>query len=232
MWSGNALIEATTSKRCTHCGETKPVTSFSKCYNGFQSACRPCRNAISKSLHIPVTVTEQLCYKCKKTKPASEFNKNRRRSTGLQHECKQCNLGRKRSLVYPVSVSEKYCPGCDKTLVAGEFPRDKKRADGLRGMCRACCSIQNRASIYRIPAEQVKRLVGKTKCDMCRHPIRSPSHAHIDHCHETGVVRGTLCAMCNKMIGCAGDSVEVLQMGIDYLIRTGTAKSPERRGCG
>jgi hypothetical protein len=41
----------------------------------------------------------------------------------------------------------------------------------------------------------------------------------VDHCHETGKVRGLLCASCNQMIGKAGDSIELLRNAIEYLRR-------------
>jgi hypothetical protein len=40
---------------------------------------------------------------------------------------------------------------------------------------------------------------------------------HIDHCHETGVVRGLLCGHCNVMLGHAKDNITTLQKAINYL---------------
>lgn len=42
----------------------------------------------------------------------------------------------------------------------------------------------------------------------------------VDHCHDTGKVRGLLCNPCNGLIGLAKDNPHVLQCGIDYLLRT------------
>ena len=39
----------------------------------------------------------------------------------------------------------------------------------------------------------------------------------VDHCHDTGVVRGLLCFGCNTMLGNAQDDPEILQNAIDYL---------------
>lgn len=48
---------------------------------------------------------------------------------------------------------------------------------------------------------------------------------HLDHCHQTGAVRGLLCFDCNVGIGKLGDSVEGLQRAISYLERVGTPQS-------
>jgi hypothetical protein len=39
----------------------------------------------------------------------------------------------------------------------------------------------------------------------------------VDHCHDTGEVRGLLCHKCNKGIGLLGDSEEGLLKALSYL---------------
>ena len=39
----------------------------------------------------------------------------------------------------------------------------------------------------------------------------------VDHCHDTGAIRGMLCKSCNQMLGFARDNVKVLQEAITYL---------------
>ena len=39
----------------------------------------------------------------------------------------------------------------------------------------------------------------------------------VDHCHETGRVRGLLCSNCNQALGCLKDSTELFQKSIKYL---------------
>lgn len=41
----------------------------------------------------------------------------------------------------------------------------------------------------------------------------------IDHCHETGAVRGLLCHNCNRGIGLLQDKVQNLQSAVGYLER-------------
>jgi Recombination endonuclease VII len=44
-------------------------------------------------------------------------------------------------------------------------------------------------------------------CAVCE----KPDPEHVDHDHETGVVRGMLCFNCNQALGNARDDVEVLR---------------------
>ena len=39
----------------------------------------------------------------------------------------------------------------------------------------------------------------------------------VDHCHETGRVRGLLCVNCNSGIGKLKDSPDLLRRALDYL---------------
>lgn len=54
------------------------------------------------------------------------------------------------------------------------------------------------------------------QCAVCQ----SDHNLHIDHCHETGAVRGVLCGPCNSALGHARDSVTRLKELIAYLERS------------
>lgn len=56
-------------------------------------------------------------------------------------------------------------------------------------------------------------------CKICSttEPGGKGSVFHVDHCHDSGVVRGLLCMACNIMLGKARDSVTILQTAIKYL---------------
>lgn len=58
-------------------------------------------------------------------------------------------------------------------------------------------------------------ICGSTKC--CDKDDRRMA---VDHCHETGVVRGLLCRKCNLGLGFFGDSVETLLAAALYLERS------------
>lgn len=81
-------------------------------------------------------------------------------------------------------------------------------------------------------AYQLKRLYGLTLtefdelvksqngcCAVCENPliIGGVNGAHVDHNHETGTVRGILCANCNHGLGKFKDDVGSLKRAIAYL---------------
>ena len=53
-------------------------------------------------------------------------------------------------------------------------------------------------------------------CAICGYPQFSEDLS-IDHCHETGEVRGLLCKHCNLGLGHFRDDPERLKAAIDYL---------------
>ena len=55
-------------------------------------------------------------------------------------------------------------------------------------------------------------------CAVCeKHQIEFKDSLSVDHCHETGDVRGLLCFKCNTGIGKLGDNIEGLERALKYL---------------
>lgn len=59
-------------------------------------------------------------------------------------------------------------------------------------------------------------------CALCRKPERWRGKARtafltVDHCHQTGRVRGLLCRTCNRGLGLLGDTVDALGCAFQYL---------------
>lgn len=55
------------------------------------------------------------------------------------------------------------------------------------------------------------------KCAICKGEESNGEALAVDHCHETGRIRGLLCRWCNKMLGLSKDSADVLFAAIQYL---------------
>lgn len=57
------------------------------------------------------------------------------------------------------------------------------------------------------------------ECAICGTSISELDHtAHLDHCHDTGKVRGVLCRRCNTGIGMLNDDPDTLMKAVNYLI--------------
>ena len=66
------------------------------------------------------------------------------------------------------------------------------------------------------------------RCAICKSETPGKQNWHVDHCHDTGRVRGILCHMCNILLGSAVDDCDNLRSAIAYLI----ANLPNSRGEG
>ena len=54
-------------------------------------------------------------------------------------------------------------------------------------------------------------------CVICRGEELSESVLHVDHCHDTGEIRGLLCYRCNPLLGFAQNDPAVLERAAEYL---------------
>jgi hypothetical protein len=73
---------------------------------------------------------------------------------------------------------------------------------------------------YGLTAEEYWRIYefqGRV-CAICQRATGATKRLSVDHCHRTGLVRGTLCSTCNRnVLGHLRDDTDALQRAIDYL---------------
>jgi hypothetical protein len=62
-------------------------------------------------------------------------------------------------------------------------------------------------------------------CAICGRPAPEGSSLHVDHDHETGVVRGLLCFTCNGALGMLTENDEFLTRAADYVTSGGFVPS-------
>lgn len=136
-------------------------------------------------------------------------------------------------------MRSKKCTGCGIVKFVSEFHKSKSEVWGVRARCKLCIKAQcaeiykenirqkrfsNKRSHYRtsygITLEDVDTLrkQQKGRCLICRRKEKDLNHIlRVDHCHETGRVRGLLCHNCNCGLGHLRDDPKLLERAIIYL---------------
>lgn len=141
---------------------------------------------------ITIIDGKKLCSICKETLPIKNFTKNARASCGLNFRCKSC-------------ASEMYL-GKKK-----EFATNSRKNHLLR-------TFGMTLSDYDKMLESQGNV-----CAICKEPETSKNRSlnvrflSVDHCHNSGKIRGLLCHRCNHLLGMSTDNIDILQEAIDYL---------------
>ncbi|MGJ5988398.1 endonuclease VII domain-containing protein [Streptomyces acidiscabies] len=113
----------------------------------------------------------------------------------------------------------KYCRACGEIKPHAQWDRNRTASDGLSTRCKACRAIEGRQGhlkrSYGITEAQRDEMIAGQKglCVIC---LKAPA-VHVDHCHETGRVRGVLCFNCNSAIGKLGDDPDAVRRAASYL---------------
>jgi hypothetical protein len=130
----------------------------------------------------------------------------------------------------PGIPGHRLCTGCMEVKPFSDFNERIERGEGkYHSRCRPCVAdewqrnreinLAKKAALnYGITVDRYHELMSIDRCDICgRRNNQSGRRLHIDHCHETGVVRGILCHACNTALGLADDSSGRLRSMADYL---------------
>lgn len=136
----------------------------------------------------------------------------------------------KRPRVAPRSGFLWHCNACNEDKDESEFYPQKRPCGSidLHTYCKPCYGHMirksNWAKKYGITEDQYHAMLDRQDgmCAICgttsnRYGDETERHFAVDHDHATGEVRGLLCQTCNRMIGLANDSVEMLRKAMEYL---------------
>lgn len=90
------------------------------------------------------------------------------------------------------------------------------------GSCYRCGVLNNLKNYDRYNVtppinERIQLLIERQNnlCSICG--VDLGKGFHVDHCHKTGFIRGVLCGLCNRGLGCFKDNLDSLQAAIRYL---------------
>ena len=125
--------------------------------------------------------------------------------------------------------THKTCKVCQESLPLDIFTKDNRAKDGRGARCKPCFNKTKKYSPDRQRRYKLKHFYGITPeeydqmleeqngCGICGKKFSS---YHVDHCHDTGKVRGILCHNCNIMLGHSFDDITTLTNAITYLARS------------
>jgi len=123
------------------------------------------------------------------------------------------------------------CMKCKEVKPSTEFCRNKSTGTGFHFYCKPCHQRQRKESLerrhggssrhyhlmqeYGMGADEVDELIRQQGglCAVCREREAN----QVDHDHETGVVRGIVCLLCNAAMGAFHDDPDLIRRAIAYV---------------
>lgn len=165
------------------------------------------------------------CNKCNQNKSYNAFSKHPTISDGYYNQCKQCRhearKKREAAKFSPDFTGSKVCKRCLVDKSKDNFLINKSTSDGFNGWCKSCTKDASILAKYAISLNEYNRLLDKqnNSCAICgtKSPAGVSGEFVIDHCHDSGTVRGLLCNHCNTGLGKLGDTIESLEKALKYL---------------
>lgn len=146
---------------------------------------------------------EKPCAKCKEIKPLDQFSRHRSAKDGLQRKCKKCCM--EWWYQHRLQQDPDYRP---------QRPRHKR----IRKVAPNSHALRYRLRKYGVTGCDVTRMRIEQgdRCAICKVP-EAEERLVIDHCHDSGRVRGLLCDSCNQGLGHFRDDPSRMTTAIAYL---------------
>lgn len=173
---------------------------------------------------------DQRCGRCKELKDEGEFSPSYRGRNGTW--CRACFAAFSRG-----EPGAKPLHDARKCVECGAMFHPKTLKANSLGLCsRACKEMARKKSgaaraghllrKYGITTEDYDRMLAEQGggCAVCgatptEQKAKYRTFLHVDHCHDTGAVRGLLCGEHNLLIGRFNDDPALLRKAADYIER-------------
>lgn len=174
----------------------------------------------------------KVCNVCERTKPLDQF-RSRKGRTSRAGYCLDCEKQKRRSW-YEANREQVMAKVKEWTRQNPDKVSAYRRTSRARRLGEEQERMRERILTgYGMSAEQYAALLesqGGT-CAICERPERTGRNMPVDHCHETGQVRGLLCTSCNLGLGRFADDPTRLRAAADYLERAALAVVPQDPTC-
>lgn len=160
------------------------------------------------------------CARCQEEKQESDFHKAKDKKDGLHSYCKRCNRAQARS--WATSNKERKAKSSRAWEEANKEHidawRKKYRASNKDRLAKYDRQYQIKRK-YSITLEEYNQILDEQNgvCAICKK--EGAPYLHVDHAHDTGVIRGLLCRKCNSGLGFFNDDMDLLQKAAEYLTR-------------
>lgn len=155
----------------------------------------------------------KVCNTCKEDLPLDRFYKNKTSRDGYQHHCKDCTRvkqaeWRKANPEKARSYMKKYRES-ERGRRARQARTERDREANRWG------HIQRR---YGLTQDDYTRMYEEqgSRCPLC---LEEQEILYVDHCHQTGRVRGLVCDRCNRALGALRDDADIAERAAAYLRR-------------
>jgi hypothetical protein len=126
------------------------------------------------------------------------------------------------------------CPDCNTVTYFDDSDVFTGKQTSIRNstkfLCDRCSTMRSKNKHYKrnykLSYQEVHTMLMQQgfKCKCCSKEIDMPTDAAdrseaalVDHCHDTGKVRGIICGRCNTGIGQLGDNLEGVMKAVRYL---------------
>ena len=233
-----------TDKICISCKINKPLSEFHKSKTNKDKHHKQCKICRSTKKPLPfIKAGMKLCSRCKIEKELSYFSKTTGIKSGLASWCKECSSIVAKNKRKPITEARleakarfnstegyRTCTKCDIEQPIANFRRCGGSKNSRRSDCKTCTDKINKPArrerhlqkFYGLSVKDYEDMVlsQNNLCAICgsSEPHVGASLA-VDHNHTTGKVRELLCSHCNLLLGHAKDSVDILKVAIQYLIK-------------
>lgn len=178
---------------CPECRKTRYVprrNEFSPCWSCYNKK----RQLKDRTFDQDGNVVSKRCSKCLDFVPIADFHRTSRSFDGLQRACKKC------SNKYRIALR-------DREPQQFKERRARQRAKWYAANRDKHLRTTRNAELRRkfgITLERYEALLASQdgKCGLCgTTEPKGQGSFHVDHCHETGKIRGLLCHHCNTHLG-------------------------------
>lgn len=161
-------------------------------------------------------LTHRVCCLCKENKPIEQFTKDKHDKTGYTYSCTKCRYIREK---------KRYQDNPEAEVIRKQKAKERHRiySKTEQGIINSRRSHLKRT--FGISLELYNEMLKNQNgvCAICKQFNTHGQHAvlAVDHCHDTGNIRGLLCYKCNTALGQFQDNINNLEKAISYLKQYG-----------